>query len=239
MSHVLPNTTLYFITPLCLSQYYTSHALCHPQLYRLPRLGWFRLSWMHGRCIAAQPHFLCVFWKPAGLGRDPRGTSLNGELIICTGFSSLHRWSSLAGCDTPEPTRWCWDYGQYLTRHLLFRHRGHTSPKCCPCIRPSCSNGHFLLAPHIHHRRLPWRSSPSHRRAKLPRFKFSMSGMKKITTRLSSDSFPSPPLWRSGHGYFLVLLWYLVDWQCLSKQLGLPTITLRMSPFLWPPSVVS
>ena len=148
-SHVLPNATLYFITPLCLSQYYTTHALRHPQLYRSPRLGWFCLSWMHGCCIAAQPRFLCIFWKPAGLGRDPHGTSLNGELIICTGFSSLHRRSSPAGCNMPEPTRWCWDYGQYLTRHLLFRHRGHTSPKCCSCICPSCSDGLFLLAPHI------------------------------------------------------------------------------------------
>ena len=51
--------------------------------------------------IAARPRFLCF---PAGLGRDPRGTLLNGEQTIC----SAHRWSSLAGCNTPKPTHWCW-----------------------------------------------------------------------------------------------------------------------------------
>ena len=34
--------------------------------------------------IAARSRFLCL---PAGLGRDPRGTLLNGEQIIC----SAHR----------------------------------------------------------------------------------------------------------------------------------------------------
>ena len=51
--------------------------------------------------IDARPRFLCF---PAGLGRDPRGTLLNGEQTIC----SAHRWSSLAGCNTPKPTHWCW-----------------------------------------------------------------------------------------------------------------------------------